>query len=454
VFSELYWQVRQGYTHTHTLARSLTHSLVDAQFIRLIRVDRYLQSFSVLAKFISRYYRDIFIALYVGLIMALISATIMVRDEPEEFTTIPLGMYWSYITMTTIGYGDFSPKTPSGRALTVFLGIIGMIFLAIPSGLVATVFALRRSEDGAVKRYEHLVASVIQTAWRAHCARKTQSATFQHYLRIAIDAAVRHREDEKLRELEEKLEKAEAKASRKSVRPGSASRARAQSSAAASARPSQPDGRSMSATSVTSLSSLRSAIRSWLRPGSQPNAEVELDAVDVERQSLEKTAFSRLRKVFPLVSRLKFYALAKRRKATAALLENSPTTDDVFMEVGSMRARLDPITSNMQLIKQDLSRRRDSTEPFVAAGVPASPARAGFDVPRPASSASLSSGNSSRFSTAALDESIDVDVLLDWISRHRHLVSQGQQRPHRGNVDEDVLLLLDALVDEHASHRH
>ena len=52
--------------------------------------------------------------------------------EEEEFESIPYSMWWSAITMTTVGYGDICPKTNMAKTVAAFCSITGVLTLSLP----------------------------------------------------------------------------------------------------------------------------------------------------------------------------------------------------------------------------------------------------------------------------------------------------------------------------------
>lgn len=54
-------------------------------------------------------------------------------------------LWWSFVTITTVGYGDISPTTPSGRILASFLMLVGIGFLSMLTGTISTFFLQRKS---------------------------------------------------------------------------------------------------------------------------------------------------------------------------------------------------------------------------------------------------------------------------------------------------------------------
>ena len=58
-----------------------------------------------------------------------------------NFSSIPMSMYWTVVTLTTVGYGDIYPITPLGKFLSVIIMIMGYGVLAVPTGIVSVEMA-------------------------------------------------------------------------------------------------------------------------------------------------------------------------------------------------------------------------------------------------------------------------------------------------------------------------
>ena len=85
----------------------------------------------------------ILIFMYFMLISTIIIGSVMyvVEGEASGFTSIPMGIYWAIVTLTTVGYGDISPVTPLGQFLASFVMIMGYGIIAVPTGIVSAEFA-------------------------------------------------------------------------------------------------------------------------------------------------------------------------------------------------------------------------------------------------------------------------------------------------------------------------
>lgn len=82
----------------------------------------------------------IFIFMLFVLVAAVILGSLMYSIEGEEnpaFKSIPSGIYWAVVTITTVGYGDVTPMTSGGRFLAVIVMLLGYSIIAVPTGIVA-----------------------------------------------------------------------------------------------------------------------------------------------------------------------------------------------------------------------------------------------------------------------------------------------------------------------------
>ena len=75
----------------------------------------------------------------------------LVEGEANGFSSIPRSMYWAIVTITTVGYGDISPKTELGQFLASLAMIIGYATIAVPTGIIsAEISAIRQKFNNTV----------------------------------------------------------------------------------------------------------------------------------------------------------------------------------------------------------------------------------------------------------------------------------------------------------------
>lgn len=129
--------------------------LPGSQYFQVIRVLRVLRVFRVLklAEYIgeadvlmvalrsSRRKLSIFIATVLVLAVILGTAMYLVEGQTHGFTSIPLSIYWTIVTITTVGYGDIAPETPLGQGLASIIMLIGYAIVAVPTGIVTIELA-------------------------------------------------------------------------------------------------------------------------------------------------------------------------------------------------------------------------------------------------------------------------------------------------------------------------
>lgn len=82
--------------------------------------------------------------------MIIIMGSVMhsVEGSANGFTSIPKAMYWTIVTMTTVGYGDIAPQSPLGQFISSLIMIMGYAIIAVPTGIVSVEFV--RTKKGQV----------------------------------------------------------------------------------------------------------------------------------------------------------------------------------------------------------------------------------------------------------------------------------------------------------------
>ena len=132
------------------------HALLDVRVLRLLRLFRllklvaYVAEFGALGRAVAASKRKILVFLaFVVLVMVVMGTLMYVVEGPANgYTSIPLSVYWAITTMTTVGFGDITPKTDLGRIIASAMMLLGWGTLAVPTGIVSAEFtALRMLRD-------------------------------------------------------------------------------------------------------------------------------------------------------------------------------------------------------------------------------------------------------------------------------------------------------------------
>ena len=118
--------------------------LVVVRILRILRVFRvfklvrFLGEANVLATALrnSRYKIAVFLVTVVCSVVVVGSVMYLVEGPDAGFTSIPRGVYWAIVTLTTVGYGDIAPVTAIGQAVAAFIMILGYGIIAVPTGIV------------------------------------------------------------------------------------------------------------------------------------------------------------------------------------------------------------------------------------------------------------------------------------------------------------------------------
>ena len=130
------------------------HSLLGIRSLRLIRVfrvyklSRYLRGETTMIVALKSSRPKIIVFLLLVILLSVVLGTIMYIVEGSTnpgFNTIPESIYWSIVTLTTVGYGDVVPLTIVGKIISSFIMILGYGIIAVPTGIVSSEITKARS---------------------------------------------------------------------------------------------------------------------------------------------------------------------------------------------------------------------------------------------------------------------------------------------------------------------
>lgn len=135
-----------------------THTLIVIRALRLLRVFRvlklvrFVREATVLRRALQASARKILVFVGAVLTIVLVVGALMYLIEGAEngFTSIPVSIYWTIVTMTTVGYGDIAPQTAAGKIVASVVMILGYGIIAVPTGIVSVQLAQAQRLDSAV----------------------------------------------------------------------------------------------------------------------------------------------------------------------------------------------------------------------------------------------------------------------------------------------------------------
>jgi len=108
------------------------------RIFRVFKLGQFLGEASLLRSALasSRHKITVFLGTITILVTIIGTAMYLIEGEENGFTSIPAAIYWSIVTMTTVGYGDMAPATVSGKMLASVVMILGYSIIAVPTGIV------------------------------------------------------------------------------------------------------------------------------------------------------------------------------------------------------------------------------------------------------------------------------------------------------------------------------
>lgn len=142
---------------------SVVRALRLLRLFKILNNPQFTSQSLQLRKAIKASQGKIVVFIYFVLISTIIIGSIMylVEGEQSGFTSIPASIYWTIVTLTTVGYGDISPVTPLGQFIASFVMILGYGIIAVPTGIVTAEIA--KSVHNSNKNEDTLICSACGT---------------------------------------------------------------------------------------------------------------------------------------------------------------------------------------------------------------------------------------------------------------------------------------------------
>ena len=128
------------------------------RLLRIFKLGRYSKSLKTINQVLKDTKSDLSITLFFAFVLLILSSTLMYYVEsdvqPVKFASIGHSFWWSVATLTTVGYGDVYPITAMGKFLSAIIALIGIGFIALPTGIISSAFIDRIKTRNEKERKE------------------------------------------------------------------------------------------------------------------------------------------------------------------------------------------------------------------------------------------------------------------------------------------------------------
>lgn len=132
------------------------------RMLRLLKLTHYFKGLRLFMDVLRKELPSIGAAIIIMSVLVIMSASIMYglehEAQPDAFDSIPSAIWWSVVTMTTVGYGDVTPVTFLGKFISIFIMLLGVGIVALPAAMLAAKFG------DELKTRKQLLEREIETA--------------------------------------------------------------------------------------------------------------------------------------------------------------------------------------------------------------------------------------------------------------------------------------------------
>ena len=139
--------------------------LIDIRVLRLLRIFRifqlspYLRSGHTMQIALRSSRPKIIVFILSVSLVVIILGTLMyiIEGQQNGFDNIPKSIYWSVVTLTTVGYGDVVPITALGKTVAVFIMLLGYAIIAVPTGIVSSELTKHNKEKKQDRKQSEII---------------------------------------------------------------------------------------------------------------------------------------------------------------------------------------------------------------------------------------------------------------------------------------------------------
>lgn len=131
------------------------------RLLRIFKLTRYSPAISIFRSVLKQESGTLTVVAFVLTVAVVLAAWgIFILEheaQPEEFGSIPHALWWSVVSLTTVGYGDVVPLTAGGKIFASIIALLGVGMAALPAGILASGFTSEiRRRESAYSRALHM----------------------------------------------------------------------------------------------------------------------------------------------------------------------------------------------------------------------------------------------------------------------------------------------------------
>jgi len=154
-----------GLFFPHVVALMSFRALRLLRVFRIFKLGKFLKESQVIVKALQNSRQKIGVFLTFVILMVIIIGSLMYVveggiGENDRFSSIPTSIYWAIVTLTTVGYGDIVPTTPTGQFISAIVMILGYAVIAVPTGIVSAEIV-----EGVKKSKENRETKLHEETW-------------------------------------------------------------------------------------------------------------------------------------------------------------------------------------------------------------------------------------------------------------------------------------------------
>ena len=132
--------------------------------------------------------RNSFFQVGIGLFITMISGGIILQWlETGDISQGNNPFWWAIVTMTTVGYGDFSPETPEGRMFAVFIMFAGITLVSLLTASISSIFVALKIREGKGLEKLNLSDHFILCGWNSNANKIINSIQLLNHNQRKID---------------------------------------------------------------------------------------------------------------------------------------------------------------------------------------------------------------------------------------------------------------------------